>query len=266
MKTRLIVVAGSFLVIGTLVAGASRAHSAPPADGSKLVLTLALDRTEYEVGQPILAFVTVVNRGPSSFRDLAYMDPGSSQLGLQIFSAGHELQQYGHSDLIIFESGGIELEPGGCACETIDGLYWFGTGLPQQIPQGVYRACARMSARLQLSELPSFRLTSDTLTFRIVPTAHPGSHVWDADSLTQSKEEPYSTVQMLRNLQDQEAAPAFIAAVVDRRIRGRLIGDTAKLRWIAELREVARSREVRCALDSMERKIRQKKFYYSYGP
>lgn len=67
MKTRWIV-AGSALVLATLLGSASHADPASSSDSSNLFLTLSLDRSEYEAGQPILAFVTVVNRGPSSFQ------------------------------------------------------------------------------------------------------------------------------------------------------------------------------------------------------
>jgi hypothetical protein len=53
---------------------------------------------------------------------------------------------------------------------------------------------------------------------------------------------------------------------MDHRVRVRRIGDAEKRKWIAELKAKAMSDDVRCVLDTMDRKIRQKRFYYSFGP
>lgn len=241
----------------------------------RLSLRLELDQDAYMEGDPVYALVCVSNQDTVGFRDLADMEPTGHFLGLDIQSGVRQLRRRIDSE-IGYSLEGLELEPGGCACEVVKVSYVYGQsqdGWGQgRLPPGQYRVMAHFAARLGFFGLSQVWVRSDTVTFRVVPRTVPAGNV-TLDSLLQVTEERLSTARVLEIAQSTRRDhlgphdPDVAAAVqVNHRIRARRIGDAEKRKWIAELKAKAESDDVRCVLDTMDRKISQKRFYWSYGP
>jgi hypothetical protein len=262
---------------------------ASPPSRSNLRLNLSLDQSAYEVGEPILAFVTVTNAGGEPFRDLALMDPGSDFLNLSVETKSGPLTKYGHHDILMFSSEGPTLEAGGCACQVVELNYWFGTlraatpaGERSENPRllaGEYTVKAILSARLGISGEQQVVLRSNAVRFRVTtsevrrpndldvsspPAMARSARVYELSA--RMKEEDITTENLVREMQAAGRSPGLIAAVVDQRIWARRMGNGSRLEWIRQLRGVAKSDLLKCVLDTWERKIRSGKHFYSYGP
>jgi len=259
-----------------------------PAMGSDLSAILRLDQERYETGQPILAFVALVNKGSQRFKDLAYMDPGAGFLQVHVQGKAGELRSYGYRDTWLYFEEGIELEPSGCACETLDLIDWFGThadtlnaGDPATMPAGMYSAWAVVKANLGVRAGDHVVVRSNTVSFRIVDSSQgsPSHRVPTAsikpDGLAKSPdafflsgaigEDRLATGDIVKALQAAGRSPILAAAIVDRRIKARIQGDSAKRGWLRSLGALSPDYEVRCVIETWGRKLSQRKYYHSYG-
>lgn len=91
----------------------------------RLSLRLELDQDAYMEGDPVYALVCVSNQDTVGFRDLADMEPTGHFLGLDIQSGVRQLRRRIDSE-IGYSLEGLELEPGGCACEVVKVSYVYG--------------------------------------------------------------------------------------------------------------------------------------------
>jgi hypothetical protein len=202
-------------------------------------------------GDPVYALICVRNQDTVGFRDLADMEPTGHFLGLDIRSGTIHWRRRIHSE-IGYTLEGPELEPGGCACEGVKLTHLYGHSLDgkdqARFPPGDYRVVARFAARLGVTRLPQIRVQSDTVSFSVVPRTMPAGYL-TLDSLLHDTEEQISTARVLQIAQSTGASAVHTAIQIEHRIRVRRVGD-----------------EVRCVLDTMDRKIRYKSLYFSYGP
>lgn len=160
------------------------------AAAPRLALSVELDTSEYAIGQPVLALISVKNDGDDTFRDLTTLDPGAGFLRIRLLRGGIALPWTGHHDDIAFGGEGISLRPGEEVCETTDLLSWFGSAQRIEIPghgefprvglgAGEYSVVAELSARTGVARsLPQVEVQSNTIAFSVISTIEKADEEW----------------------------------------------------------------------------------------
>jgi len=101
---------GGLLALAMPAEAETRGESAPNA----LRLSLALDSDVYQVGQPIVYVVSLVNTSNAVVDDVHEIDTSANFFSLMVEKDGKPLSRVGLFKDIMYIGPGMSLEPGGC--------------------------------------------------------------------------------------------------------------------------------------------------------
>jgi hypothetical protein len=168
LATILLPVAFSQIAIGVLAA-------APEA----LSLRIEANRAEFLPGESVIVSMSVENRGPAAFEDLAWFEPRLGFLGFSLNRNGEEVRWTGPRETWLFSRPGMTLRGGERVCDTFDLLDYFGVpeatvagtdtiSWDEALPPGQYELSMRCQPRLRPnSARPPSMLSSNTVHFTV---------------------------------------------------------------------------------------------------
>jgi hypothetical protein len=176
----------------------------------------------------------------------------------------------------------------------------------RSLPPGSYRVVVRLSARTgRIRELPPVVEWSDTLSFVVLDSTGSPAEFADAEvrtlatklgregrgrSLTSRerrelmlnhvhsrhvyrllenlhlREHELETRSLVAALERAQRSPVLAAAVLDYCLAGLRSGDKERRTFVAGMKGSSRSREVECVLESWLIRLRERRYYTSFGP